>query len=643
MALANVAALLAKWGRRVLVVDWDLEASGIERYFLNENPDLAAARRKTPGVVDLVLAKEVGHPIPWRDCLLDARPFGRNPVRILSAGQLDGDYNQKLHGLNFQKLFAENALGTYIEDLRNDWIREFDVVLVDSRTGISDIGGICTIHLPDVLVLLFTTTDSSVDGVIDVMNRARTEQARLPFDRNLLLGLPVPARDESQTEYEKAKAWHAKIADRFGTYYEDWLPRDLNATDVLKILRIPYIPNWSFGERLPVKEEGTSDPRSLGYAYQVLARLVDSELQWDQVLSRDSLGLGRSEEATGGVEERSQVAGILMRRGELDEALRILRTEVLPVHERLGDVRSTAVTQGQVAEILTRQGDLAAALTIRREQVLAFARLGDLRERALTMGYVADILQARGELDESLRIRREEELPVYERLGDVRRRALTMGKVADILQARGELDEALRIRREEELPVFERLGDVRSRAITLGQVTDILQARGELDEALRILREELLPVYERLGDVRERAVTMGKVADILQARGELDEALRIRREEELPVYERLGDVRSRAVCLANIAVGEAWLGNLTEADQILAEEVTPALERLGDRVQLVSLGFVHAKIKLGLGQPGLAGELATQALNDAEQLRLSIAAAIREFLGGLAELATTPD
>ncbi len=118
---------------------------------------------------------------------------------------------------------------------------------------------------------------------------------------------------------------------------------------------------------------------------------------------------------------------------------------------------------GKVADILQARGELDEALRIRREEQLpVFERLGDVRSRAVTMGKVADILQARGELDEALRIRREEELPVYERLGDVRSRAVTMGKVADILQARGELDEALRIRREEELPVYERLGDVRS-------------------------------------------------------------------------------------------------------------------------------------------------------------------------------------
>ena len=33
MALANVAFLLAQRGHRVLAIDWDLEAPGLERYF----------------------------------------------------------------------------------------------------------------------------------------------------------------------------------------------------------------------------------------------------------------------------------------------------------------------------------------------------------------------------------------------------------------------------------------------------------------------------------------------------------------------------------------------------------------------------------------------------------------------------------
>ena len=31
MALANVATLLSQWGYRILMVDWDLEAPGLDR------------------------------------------------------------------------------------------------------------------------------------------------------------------------------------------------------------------------------------------------------------------------------------------------------------------------------------------------------------------------------------------------------------------------------------------------------------------------------------------------------------------------------------------------------------------------------------------------------------------------------------
>ena len=50
LALANVAWILASRGKRVLCVDWDLEAPGLHRYFgpfLND-PQLARSR----GVID---------------------------------------------------------------------------------------------------------------------------------------------------------------------------------------------------------------------------------------------------------------------------------------------------------------------------------------------------------------------------------------------------------------------------------------------------------------------------------------------------------------------------------------------------------------------------------------------------------------
>ena len=49
----------------------------------------------------------------------------------------------------------------------------------------------------------------------------------------------------------------------------------------------------------------------------------------------------------------------------MDEALRIRREEQIPVFERLGDVRSLAITRGKIADIVQARGDLDEALRIR--------------------------------------------------------------------------------------------------------------------------------------------------------------------------------------------------------------------------------------------------------------------------------------
>jgi len=110
-----------------------------------------------------------------------------------------------------------------------------------------------------------------------------------------------------------------------------------------------------------------------------------------------------------------------------------------------------------LVQALAARGEQDEALRILREEVLpAFERLGDVRSRAIALGKIADVWADRGELEEALGIRREEELPVYERLGDVRSRAITLGKIADVLAARGDLDVALAMWRESRV-VFEQL------------------------------------------------------------------------------------------------------------------------------------------------------------------------------------------
>jgi len=66
MALANIATLLACWGKRVLIVDWDLEAPGVEHFFFKRR-DLAEVREileNTPGVIVMDDVKKNIYPMP---------------------------------------------------------------------------------------------------------------------------------------------------------------------------------------------------------------------------------------------------------------------------------------------------------------------------------------------------------------------------------------------------------------------------------------------------------------------------------------------------------------------------------------------------------------------------------------------------
>jgi MinD-like ATPase involved in chromosome partitioning or flagellar assembly len=285
MALANVAALLAKWGKRVLIVDWDLEAPGIEKYF--EVGGLSGRRKDTPGLVDLVGAYSGAvdgtASLEWRQCLIQANVKGGQKIAILHAGREMDDYSQRLRRIDWEVLFERNKFGVYLERLRREWLAEFDFVLIDSRTGITDIGGICTIFLPDVLVVLFTPNEQSLVGVKDVMRRARKAHAELTVDRHKLLTVPISARDETGNEYKLAEQWRNRFASELKEFFADWIPKEETAERVLNFIKIPYFAYWSFGERLPVMEEDPDNPKTLAFSYQLIARLVHSRLNWEEV------------------------------------------------------------------------------------------------------------------------------------------------------------------------------------------------------------------------------------------------------------------------------------------------------------------------------------------------------------------------
>ena len=183
LALLNVAYEIANSSQRVLVVDFDLEAPAIrpDRWKQGANDDETdqVGRGPTdPGVVEFVTRyMETMRVPPVSDYIVDATPEGcRGHLAVMSAGAVDGTYGQRLNAIDWGLLYAARDGYVMFEDVRAQWqAAGFDYVLLDSRTGFTDVGGICTRHLPDAVVSLFRPDDQSLGGTAQMADAIRAE------------------------------------------------------------------------------------------------------------------------------------------------------------------------------------------------------------------------------------------------------------------------------------------------------------------------------------------------------------------------------------------------------------------------------------------------------------------------------------
>jgi len=397
MALANVGVLMASEGHRLLLIDWDLEAPGLELYF-ERSAQLVGNPSETPGIVDLLHAHSQGTPLPWRNCLLRAEFFGQS-LDVLPSGRRTDDYRRRVQSLDWETLFREHRVGNYMNSLRDEWRSAYDFVLVDSRTGITDIGDICTVILPDVLIFLFVTNHQSVVGTKDVMARAVNARSKMPVNRSKLLGVPVPARDERDREYDKSIKWQEIFANEFGDLYREWLPKEVNPSDALNRIFIPYVASWSFGEHLPVVESQRerADPTSLGAAYARLATLLSHRLDWsaieataseaDVVGTRVELSKAREEarkaEMLRRKEEKRQAEELALAREEARKAeMRRLEEETRRRKELLVAKRQRILLAGMVAFLLVAFLLLSAFLFLQAKQARDKFRINPPAEKA---------------------------------------------------------------------------------------------------------------------------------------------------------------------------------------------------------------------------------------------------------------------
>ncbi len=178
LAVANVANFYSMIGLNVFVLDLDLEAPGQHYKFALTNKE-----EMKKGLIDFIYYwfkyKSVDNALNRYVIEINKNTSKCGSIHLLPAGNpLESDYLQKLSKLDWHKKFYHNhdleGISFFL-NLKGMIEKKYhpDILLIDSRTGITEIGGVATSLLADKVVVLFMNNTENIDGTKIIVNCIR--------------------------------------------------------------------------------------------------------------------------------------------------------------------------------------------------------------------------------------------------------------------------------------------------------------------------------------------------------------------------------------------------------------------------------------------------------------------------------------
>jgi MinD-like ATPase involved in chromosome partitioning or flagellar assembly len=361
MALVNVAVELATRGRRVLMVDFDLEAPGLDTF------NLARPRGKTPGLIDLICQYRNTFEVPDVCDFIYKSPVQgiKGELWVMPAGGHAAHYDEHFKSVDWNRLYEEEDGFILFEDLKAQWSDSvrLDYVLIDSRTGHTDIGGICTRQLPDAVVLLFFPNEQNRRGLETVIKQIRDEETG-PLKKSIDLHFVMANVPDLDDEQEILAANVSK--------FRDTLQYDRLATTIHHYNSLTLLDQAVFAIDRP-RSRLACEYRELTSAI-IRGNLADRDGAVD--ILDDLLRRGKAREIGPAVETRlQQIRTLHSQDAEILKRLARLRRRQRRPEEALSLIEHALTTQPDAPDLLLSRAELRALLGTREDAVADLTRL----------------------------------------------------------------------------------------------------------------------------------------------------------------------------------------------------------------------------------------------------------------------------
>ncbi len=277
MLLVNTGALLARMGRKVLLCDLDVEAPGMhvipqltpapahETGFLEWLYNLQETRKSIiPDPKDLQALSDLIRPVPGIDNLFILPAFG--------TGADSAGLYQDIRWQDFLAAHPDQGLELFRGMLDHFADQgEFDHILLDARTGITDLGGLMTAILPHAVVLVGSYGSQNFSGLQQVdrallpatQGKYAIARAPLPDLKRLIVVSPVP-QDQEKRLAARRREWDKAFPGLSGE------------GDVETRVEIPFDSRLLFREDLLAIDDESSD---IAAAYNKIAAKIDAFLE----------------------------------------------------------------------------------------------------------------------------------------------------------------------------------------------------------------------------------------------------------------------------------------------------------------------------------------------------------------------------